>query len=77
MRICEAALRLSAAVDHTRPDEAAGVGAQTCGPVELKPEQKKISGYFNVDNGSGKIRGVYLQGNAAIAPIFAAVDCAA
>jgi carboxypeptidase Q len=41
------------------------------GPLEVKPEQKLISGYFNVDNGSGKIRGVYLQGNAAIAPIFA------
>ncbi|HXZ31666.1 MAG TPA: M20/M25/M40 family metallo-hydrolase [Terriglobales bacterium] len=41
------------------------------GPVQLKPEQTKISGYFNVDNGSGKIRGVYLQENAAIAPIFA------
>jgi Zn-dependent M28 family amino/carboxypeptidase len=41
------------------------------GPVELKPESQKISAYFNVDNGSGKIRGVYLQGNAAIAPIFA------
>lgn len=41
------------------------------GPLEVKPEQKLISGYFNVDNGSGKIRGVYTQGNAAIAPIFA------
>ena len=41
------------------------------GPLQLKPEQKQVSGYFNVDNGSGKIRGVYLQGNAAIAPIFA------
>jgi carboxypeptidase Q len=40
------------------------------GPVELKPEQTKISGYFNVDNGSGRIRGVYLQENAAMAPIF-------
>ncbi len=40
------------------------------GPVELRPEYPKISGYFNLDNGSGKIRGVYLQGNAAIAPIF-------
>jgi carboxypeptidase Q len=42
------------------------------GPLTIKPEQKLISGYFNVDNGSGKIRGVYLQGNAAVAPIFAA-----
>jgi hypothetical protein len=40
------------------------------GPVELKPEQQKISGYFNVDNGSGKIRGIYLQQNAGIANIF-------
>jgi peptidase M28-like protein len=40
------------------------------GPLEVKPEQAKISGYFNVDNGSGKIRGVYLEGNSAIAPIF-------
>jgi peptidase M28-like protein len=41
------------------------------GPIELKPEQQKISGYFNVDNGSGKIRGIYLQENSAIAGIFA------
>jgi len=41
------------------------------GPIELKPEQQKLSAYFNVDNGSGKIRGVYLQGNSAIGPIFA------
>jgi carboxypeptidase Q len=40
------------------------------GPVELKPDQPKISGYFNVDNGSGKIRGVYLEENVAVAPIF-------
>jgi len=40
------------------------------GPVELKPEQQKISGYFNLDNGSGKVRGVYLQQNAAVGPIF-------
>lgn len=41
------------------------------GPLKIKPEQKLISGYFNVDNGSGKIRGVFLQGNAAVEPIFA------
>jgi carboxypeptidase Q len=41
------------------------------GPLTVKPEQKLISAYFNVDNGTGKIRGVYTQGNAAIAPIFA------
>ena len=41
------------------------------GSLEVKPEQKLVSAYFNVDNGTGKIRGVYTQGNAAIAPIFA------
>jgi carboxypeptidase Q len=40
------------------------------GPLALKPEQKLISAYFNVDNGTGKIRGVYTQGNAAVDHIF-------
>jgi hypothetical protein len=40
------------------------------GPVTVKGEQAKISAYFNVDNGTGKIRGVYLQENEAVAPIF-------
>jgi len=44
---------------------------KAAGPLRLKPGQQKISGYFNVDNGSGKIRGVYLQQNAGVAPIFA------
>ncbi|MCC6781711.1 MAG: M20/M25/M40 family metallo-hydrolase [Planctomycetes bacterium] len=38
----------------------------------LKPEHAKLSGYFNLDNGTGRIRGVYLQGNEAVAPIFRA-----
>jgi acetylornithine deacetylase/succinyl-diaminopimelate desuccinylase-like protein len=42
------------------------------GPVTVKPEQARVSAYFNVDNGTGKIRGVYLQENAAVAPIFEA-----
>jgi hypothetical protein len=40
------------------------------GPLQLKPEQKLVSVYFNLDNGTGRIRGVYLQGNALVAPIF-------
>jgi hypothetical protein len=36
----------------------------------LKPAHAKFAGYFNVDNGTGAIRGVYLQGNEAVAPIF-------
>jgi carboxypeptidase Q len=42
------------------------------GPVTVKPEQAKVSGYFNVDNGTGKIRGIYLQENEAVEPIFEA-----
>ena len=38
--------------------------------LKLLPEQAKLDAYYNVDNGSGKIRGVYLQGNEAIAPLF-------
>lgn len=34
------------------------------------PEYEKLSAYFNLDNGSGKIRGVYLMGNTAVKPIF-------
>ena len=35
-----------------------------------KPEYDKLDVYFNLDNGTGKIRGVYLQNNEAVRPIF-------
>jgi carboxypeptidase Q len=38
--------------------------------MKATPEYAKLSGYFNLDNGSGKIRGVYLQGNEAMRPVF-------
>jgi carboxypeptidase Q len=69
-------------VEHhfgSRPpmDEAAMKGMPTlirreAGDVTVKPEQAKVSAYFNVDNGTGKIRGIYLQENEAVAPIFKA-----
>ena len=40
--------------------------------MKLKPEHANLAGYFNVDNGSGKIRGVYLQGNDSMRPVFEA-----
>jgi carboxypeptidase Q len=40
------------------------------GPLTVKPEHAKLSAYFNVDNGTGKIRGIYAQENAAVVPIF-------
>ncbi|MBK7869657.1 MAG: M20/M25/M40 family metallo-hydrolase [Saprospiraceae bacterium] len=36
----------------------------------VKPDQSKVSAYYNMDNGTGRIRGVYMQGNADVAPIF-------
>ncbi|MEO5782364.1 MAG: M20/M25/M40 family metallo-hydrolase [Ginsengibacter sp.] len=39
--------------------------------MKLLPAHEKFSAYFNIDNGSGKIRGVYLQGNEAVKNIFA------
>jgi len=38
--------------------------------MKITEEHAKLSGYFNLDNGSGKVRGVYLQGNDAMRPIF-------
>ncbi|HKT80968.1 MAG TPA: M20/M25/M40 family metallo-hydrolase [Vicinamibacterales bacterium] len=38
--------------------------------MQLKPEHAKLSAYYNVDNGTGLIRGVYQQGNEAVAPVF-------
>ena len=40
--------------------------------IKITPEHAKLDAYYNVDNGTGKIRGVYLQGNDMIAPIFEA-----
>ena len=48
------------------------VTRRDAGPVTTKPEQAKVSVYFNVDNGTGKIRGVYMQENAGVEPIFEA-----
>jgi hypothetical protein len=41
-------------------------------PEVMKPssEHAKVSAYYNLDNGTGKIRGVYLQGNDMARPIF-------
>ncbi len=38
--------------------------------MKLTEEQKKVSAYFNLDNGTGKIRGIYAQGNQAVVDLF-------
>jgi hypothetical protein len=35
-----------------------------------KPDYEKFSAYFNLDNGTGKVRGVYMQGNEQVRPLF-------
>jgi hypothetical protein len=50
-----------------------GGGRQNNGtrpPLTKLPEYEKFSSYFNIDNGTGKIRGVYLQGNENVRPVF-------
>jgi carboxypeptidase Q len=39
--------------------------------MQLKPEHDKLAAYFNIDNGTGQIRGIWAEGNLAVQPIFA------
>jgi hypothetical protein len=59
--------------DGAPPADRAGGpprGERPRSQYELKPEHEKLSAYFNLDNGAGKIRGIYLQGNEALRPTF-------
>jgi carboxypeptidase Q len=54
-------------------DKSTGFGGAPYGdrgPLTKKSEYDKVSAYYNLDNGTGKIRGVYLQGNEKVGPIF-------
>jgi carboxypeptidase Q len=42
------------------------------GALNTKPEYSKLAAYFNIDNGSGKLRGIYAQENSEVVPIFTA-----
>jgi Zn-dependent M28 family amino/carboxypeptidase len=48
------------------------IKAHFADPTVMKPtlEHENFAGYFNIDNGTGKIGGVYLQGNEMMRPIF-------
>ena len=58
-------------MQNQSPTAAFGMGGQP-GTLVKGSEYDKLSAYYNLDNGTGKIRGVYLQGNSAVAPIFKA-----
>jgi len=47
-------------------------GRGGAGPTPPTPDHAKFAGYFNIDNGTGAIRGVYLQSIPAVGPIFRA-----
>jgi len=64
-----AAGRAGAPAAAPQPQRGGGRGGCQTG-YTLKPEHGKFAGYFNIDNGTGAIRGVYLQQNDAVAPIF-------
>ena len=49
--------------------DIASYGAPVTG---IKPDQARVSAYYNLDNGSGRIRGVYMQSNPGVEPIFRA-----
>lgn len=52
--------------------DAAAFGAFGGGPRQInkKPGHDKFAAYYNLDNGTGQIRGIYMQGNEALRPIF-------
>lgn len=58
-------------MDPATPAASAVAGASPApGVLTTKPDYEKFNSYFNLDNGTGKIRGVYLQGNESVRPLF-------
>ncbi|ADV84972.1 M20/M25/M40 family metallo-hydrolase [Terriglobus saanensis] len=51
-------------------DPGTGLPRQPTGPLKTTKEWETLDAYYNLDNGTGRVRGVYLQGNYAIGPIF-------
>jgi hypothetical protein len=52
------------------PSPSAPASTSSASGLFTKPEYERFSAYFNLDNGTGKVRGVYLQGNEAVRPTF-------
>jgi len=50
--------------------EGASTNSRPRRTLVRQPEYEQLSAYFNLDNGTGKIRGVYMQGNEAVRPLF-------
>jgi len=52
--------------------EMKGGGQGQPGELVKGADYEKLSAYYNLDNGTGKIRGIYMQGNSSVAPIYKA-----
>jgi hypothetical protein len=63
-------LGLLGSAGHVKKNYAERSGSDSRGPLVFKDDYKNFSVYFNMDNGSGKFRGIYLQGNEAARSIF-------
>jgi Zn-dependent M28 family amino/carboxypeptidase len=57
---------------HFGEMKTSGTGQQQTSELIKGANYEKLSAYYNLDNGTGKIRGVYQQGNTAVAPFFKA-----
>jgi hypothetical protein len=57
--------------DDSASDQSVPAFMRQHGPLKTTKEWETLDAYYNLDNGTGKIRGVYTQENFAIAPIFA------
>jgi len=68
------AAHLASRPEPTDPEQLALPAGlrKTTWPITPRPEHRTFSGYFNVDFGAGRIRGIYAQGNVAAAPTFTA-----
>ena len=58
------------ATGNARTNQTASAASRPRRTLVRKPDHEKLSVYFNLDNGTGKIRGVYLQGNEEVRPTF-------
>ena len=57
-------------VDPAEAAYAGIFGDRPAPKLVTKPEYENLSAYFNLDNGTGKVRGIYMEGNEAVRPIF-------
>ncbi|HZT60347.1 MAG TPA: M20/M25/M40 family metallo-hydrolase [Pyrinomonadaceae bacterium] len=58
------------AASQTQPSSTPSPQSSATQAPQFKPEYEKLSVYYNVDSGTGAIRGVFLQGNEALRPVF-------